>query len=72
VKDSHNAIVTARLVVELEERSVYGQLKRYPHNELARALAEFRGTQTFTPVMVEQLKAMGMTVVIAGTNARTL
>jgi hypothetical protein len=58
--------------VELEERNVYGTLQLYPHNRLARALAEFRGTKTFTPVMVEQLKAMGFTVVIAGTNARTL
>jgi hypothetical protein len=58
--------------VELEERNVYGELKLYPHNRLARALAEFRGTRTFTPVMVEQLKAMGFTVLVAGTNARTL
>jgi hypothetical protein len=58
--------------VELEERSVYGELKLYPHNRLARALAEFRGTRTFTPVMVEQLKAMGFIVIVAGTNARML
>lgn len=60
------------LVVELEERNVYGNLLLYPHNRLARALAEFRDTKTFTPVMVEQLKAMGMTVQIAGINARPL
>lgn len=59
-------------VVLLDERSVYGELKLYPHNELARALADFRGTKTFTRPMVEQLKAMGMTVQIVGTNARKL
>jgi hypothetical protein len=73
-KDMNAAFDAAlpRLVVELDEKNVYGNLLRYPHNELARALAEFRGTATFTPVMVEQLKAMGMSVVIVGTNARTL
>jgi hypothetical protein len=67
-----NAAARTPLVVELAERNVYGTLQLYPHNELARALAEFRGARTFTPVMVEQLKGMGMTVQVAGTNARTL
>lgn len=60
------------IAVELEERNVYGTMQLYPNNRLARALAEFRGAKTFTPVMVEHLKAMGFTVMVAGKNPRQL
>lgn len=59
-------------IVLLEERSVYGEMKLYPANALAKQLAAIADTKTVTPNMVRQFKALGLTVQTTGVDPRQL
>jgi hypothetical protein len=58
--------------VLLEERNVYGTMKLYPANKLARAITGLTNTATFTRPHVEMLKGMGLAVQTVGVSPRTL
>jgi hypothetical protein len=49
-------------VVQVEQKSVYGVIKLYPHNSLADKLAAFKGQKTLTDRDIQDLKAMGFKV----------
>jgi hypothetical protein len=49
-------------VVQVEQKSVYGVVKFYPHNDLAFGMAEFKGQKTLTQSDIKMLKEMGFQV----------
>lgn len=59
-------------IVLVEEAIQYGLPVLRPSNELAKALCEFRQIKTFTPLMVSQLKAMGLRVLTNGVDPKEL
>lgn len=49
--------------VMLQEREIYGILKFYPHNELAKQFCAIAKTKTMTLDTIETIKKMGYEIV---------
>jgi hypothetical protein len=49
----------ARLIVEVEVRSVYGKNLVYPANETAHKFAALIGVKTFNRAQIDQIKGLG-------------
>ena len=49
-------------VIEVYRDRVYGRPLLYPYNELAKQLVDLLGKETFSPVNLKKLKAIGFTI----------
>jgi hypothetical protein len=49
-------------VIEVNLKSVYGEVKAYPINEAAKLFAELAGTKTLTMQSLKLIKALGYEV----------
>ena len=49
-------------VIEVNLKSVYGEVKAYPVNEAAKLFAELAGTKTLTMQSLKLIKALGYEV----------
>tara|TARA_R110000868_G_scaffold411755_1_gene708937 strand:+ start:40883 stop:41071 length:189 start_codon:yes stop_codon:yes gene_type:complete len=49
--------------IEVETRSVYGNTLIYPVNDAAKAVARIAGTKTLSPIVIKNLRELGMEVV---------
>ncbi len=49
-------------IIEVYSKDVYGKNRTYPHNELAKQLANVIGKKCFTAFQIAHLEAMGFTV----------
>lgn len=49
-------------VIEVNLKSVYGEVKAYPINEAAKLFAELAGTKTLTMQSIKLIKALGYEV----------
>lgn len=49
-------------VVQVNLKSVYGEVKAYPANEAAKLFADLAGTKTLTMEALRKIKALGYEV----------
>ena len=52
------------MIIQVEQRHVYGQIKYYPLNDLAQKFAGLIRQKTFDASNLRDIKAMGVAVVI--------
>ena len=52
------------MIIQVEQRHVYGQIKYYPLNDLAQKFAGLILQKTFDASNLRDIKAMGVAVVI--------
>ena len=50
--------------IQVEQRNVYGNIKFYPVNDLAKQFADLIRQRTFDVQNLADIKRMGMTVII--------
>jgi len=52
------------MIIQVEQRSVYGCIKYYPLNDLAQKFAGLIRQKTFDASILRDIRAMGVAVVI--------
>lgn len=52
------------MIIQVEQRNVYGQIKYYPLNDLAQKFAGLIRQKTFDASILRDIRAMGVAVVI--------
>jgi len=53
------------MIIQVEQRNVYGSIKFYPINQLAIQFAALMGQKTFDAANLKEIKALGVSVEIA-------
>lgn len=53
------------MIIQVEQRSVYGSVKFYPLNQLAVQFAALMRQKTFDAANLKEIKALGVSVEIA-------
>jgi hypothetical protein len=56
--------LTIPLTAVVKAKSVYGETKFYPVNEIARGFADVAGTKTLTPETLRIMKRMGVALTL--------